>query len=82
MILVNVFFQEINRSYDFRIDEKSKIEKVIEDMAEMIALKEHLTMADCPGMYLLCGKSAERIFNPDTTLAENGVSTGDTLLLV
>lgn len=37
MILVNVFFQELNQDYDFQIEERASTNLVIREMVQTIA---------------------------------------------
>lgn len=82
MILVNVFFQELNKDYDFLIEEQASTGWVIREMVQTIAQKELLTVKKGEEFYLLCKKNSRTIMHPATTIAENGVRAGDTLLLV
>lgn len=82
MILVNVFFQELNQEYDFQIDEKASTSLVIREMVQTIAQKEELTTKAGDEFYLLCQKSSRSVLNPTATIGDNGVQSGDTLLLV
>ena len=80
MILVNVFFQELNQDYDFQIEEQASTNLVIREMVQTIAQKEQLTVQKGEELYLL--KRSGTILHPASTIAENGVRSGDTLLLV
>ena len=82
MILVNVFFQELNQDYDFQIEEQASTNLVIQEMVQTIAQKEQLTVQKGEELYLLCQKRSGTILHPASTIAENGVRSGDTLLLV
>lgn len=82
MILLEIYFQELNQEYDVNVDEKLPIGSVTESLAELIAQKEHLPLAKQPGMFLLCEPKAKQIFHPQTTLAENGIRAGQRLLLL
>lgn len=82
MILVNVRFPALNCSYDFKLSEMTEIARLMEDITEMIAQKERCGLDKGEDFYLLCNARTGRIFRRNTTLAENGISSGDTLLLV
>ncbi|MCD7887508.1 MAG: hypothetical protein LUG44_07820 [Clostridiales bacterium] len=82
MILVNIFFQETNQEYDFKLMETLPLGQVTEEIVEMIAQKEHLALKRDPGLFLLCDKTRERVLHPMTTLASNAVHSGDSLLLL
>lgn len=82
MILVNVFFQELNRDYDFKVDRDAKISKVVDEIVGMIGQTEHIQLGKNPGLFLLCKRDEQCVLQPETTLAQNGVGNGDTLLLI
>ena len=44
MILVNVFFQELNQDYDFQIEEQASTNLVIRERVQTLAQKEQLTV--------------------------------------
>lgn len=82
MILVELFFQELNQRYDVDLDISLPIGGLIENLVELIAQKEHLTLSKTPGTFLLCEPESGRILHPQTTLAENGIQAGMRLLLL
>lgn len=82
MILVDIFVPSVNNVYDFRLDEKSPIQRVIEEICELIEIKEHCNLiGDTEGMMLCCQKH-ECILPGYCTLSECGISTGSSLILV
>ena len=54
----------------------------MDEMVGMIAEKEHLNVSKHSGLFLLCDQKRQRVFPPDTTLAEQQVTYGDTLFLI
>lgn len=82
MILVEVYFQELNQEYDVHLDISLPIGSITESLVELIAQKEHLTLAKKPGLFLLCDPKSGRILHPQTTLSENGICAGKRLLLL
>lgn len=82
MILVNVFFQELNQEYDFQIEETASTSLVIREMVQTIAQKEQLATRQGEEFYLLCKRATGSILHPAISIAENGIRSGDTLLLV
>ena len=81
MILVEVYFKELNQEYDANLDETLPVGSLIDSLVELIAQKEHLTLAKQPGMFLMCDGEQKRILHPQTTLSENGICAGQKLLL-
>ena len=81
-MLLEVFFAETNQSYDFKLDGGVPIEQLVEEMVGMIAQRDHLALKRDPGLFLLCSKKQGRIFEKSSTLLDNGVVSGDELMLI
>ena len=82
MILVELYFKELNQEYDANLDETLPVGSLIENLVELIAQKEHMPLAKQPGMFLLCDSERKRILHPQTTLSENGICAGQKLMLL
>ena len=82
MILSAVRFANTNQSYDFKLDETVEIRQLVEDMLGMIAQWEHIQIQKDPGLFLLCLPEKNRILDPSTSLAQNGIMSGTDLLLI
>lgn len=82
MVVINVLFQGMNRSYDFKVDENADTAKIIGDMAMMIAQREHLNFDKDQDTFVLCDLERQLILNMDSTFAENGICSGKTLVML
>lgn len=82
MIMVELFFQELNQQYDVRLDETLPIGSLLDSLVELISQKEHMILSKNTGMFLLCDTDSGRILHPETTLSENGICSGQRLLLL
>lgn len=82
MIMVEIYFAELNRSYDFRVDENVAVAQLVEDVVSKIAQLERIPVGKDPGVFILCSKRDRRIFNRDTTLAQNRIHSGDQIILI
>lgn len=82
MIMVEIYFGELNRSYDFRVEENVAVAQLVEDIVGKIAQLERIPVGKDPGVFVLCSKRDKRIFDRDTTLAQNGIRSGDRIMLV
>lgn len=82
MILVDVFVPSVNNVYDFRVDEETPIRRVIEEICELIELKEHCSLIGEAGDLVLCSQEDRRILPEDQTLFECKIKTGSSLILV
>ena len=82
MILMELYFQELNQQYDVQLDETLPVSGLIEVLLELIAQKEHLVLSKNPGLFLICDPETKRILHPQTTLAENRIRAGQRLILL
>ena len=82
MILLELYFQELNQAYDVQLDENLQVENLIEDLVELISQKEHMATSKNPGFFLLYDDATKRVVHPKTTLSENGIRSGQRLILL
>ncbi|MCD8361611.1 MAG: EsaB/YukD family protein [Lachnospiraceae bacterium] len=82
MILVEVCYRVLNRTYDFRVDETVPIGELVSQMVRSISQSERIPLAEDYGLFMLGDQSKREIFHPSSTLAENGVRSGATLFLL
>ena len=81
-MLLAVFFAETNQAYDFKLDGNLPVGQLVEEMVGMISQRDHIALKREPGLFLLCSKKQGRILNKSCTLLENGVVSGDELMLI
>ena len=82
MILVDVVVPGTEQIYDFSLDENAPIAMVIEEIAEMIKLKEHCAIRGNQEDLLLCRYEGQIVLDKTETLRTCGIVTGSRLLLV
>lgn len=82
MIFVDVSVPALGKTYDFRLDETSRVAAVLEEMAEIICRSEQCELAGDARDLILCRAEDHRIFAADLTLLECGVRTGNRLMLL
>lgn len=82
MILVDVFVPGIDKNYDFQLNETTIISAVLEEIGEMIGQKEHLDIVGNIDDLQLCDKKRQVLLPKNKTLAECGIMTGKSLILV
>ena len=82
MILVDIFVPSVNKVYDFQLSETASIYTVIEEIREMIEKKEKADLVGSVEKLQLCDKGREAILEKNKTLAESGIITGQTLILI
>lgn len=82
MILVDVYVPSVEKTYDFQLNEAITVDVLIEEISEMIGQKEHSEVKGMVSGLILCEKSSRRVLNKNMTLAELGIITGNSLILV
>lgn len=82
MIIINVHYMALNQNYDFKVEEHAPIRQITGEMLSMISQKEHMQYEGNEDLLLLSDLSTRTIFSPLASLSENGVRSGDTLILV
>ena len=82
MILVDVNIPIIQKNYDFMLEESVNVQAAIDEIVEMVCQKEgFLSIENTAGFNLFLCYSQQFLKN-EKSLAENGVVTGDRLILV
>lgn len=82
MILVDIDVPGVNRSYDFNLDENTKISLLLEEISGMICQKEQCTLDGSVRELLLVSQSRKKILSPKLTLSDYNIVQGDRLMLV
>lgn len=80
MILVDVQIPMLDKVFDFELNEEMEAGKVIGDISQLAAHKEHLTCRNSKDMCLyILGQ--EKILERNQSLRQQGVRAGDRLIL-
>ena len=82
MILVDIYVPSVDKTYDFQLNEGISIYSVVEEISEMIGQKEHSKIVGRTDELFLCHYKTQRVLDKKCSLKEEGVVTGDKLLLV
>ena len=84
MILADIYFQSIQKTCDFQLDETAAIFVVIEEIVEIIKKKTgtYGTLGEGEHPFVLCSVEHEIILEGDRTLASYGVRNGSRLLII
>lgn len=82
MILVDIYVPAVGNVYDFQLEETEKAGTIIEEIAELIGQKEHCRIVGDVRNLMLCLKEKNEILPRELTLAEMGIRTGNSLILV
>ena len=82
MIMVDVYVPSMDREYDFGLDPDVEISRIIEEISEMIAGKEHSEIVGTPKELMLCDRRDGRILDGNKTLSGCRIQTGSSLILI
>lgn len=82
MILVEVYLPVLDKEYDFQLDETAPIRVVTEEIAEVVCYQERCALKGDAADLILCQYEHHRILSRNSTLSENGIGSGDRLVLL
>ena len=82
LILVEIQVPSLSKRYDFELEQTASIKSLICEMIEIICQKEHIASADAPTQLELYHLSTGSRLNPDGTLQQNSICSGQQLILV
>lgn len=82
MVLVDIYVPGINRTYDFSLNEDTKIALLLEEISGMICQKEQCELQGSVREFLLVSRNNQKILNSEMTLSFYHIAQGDQLLLV
>lgn len=81
MILVDIQVPAVNRVYDFELDEEMPAKEAVREVARTIAEKEKM---DCCTEDKMClyAMNHEKILNESCSLKQQGIKSGERLVLI
>lgn len=82
MILVEIEVPVMEKTYDFQIDENSQIYKVIQEVENMICIKEQFPLGGNRGVATLWDAKSRQRIPMDKTAGEVGIKNGWKLIFV
>lgn len=82
MILVDVFFPELDRTIDFQLDETIRSWDVLEEIAGMAAQSCGRTFSPEKDNVMLYSIDKRRAVDLSVSLQHNGIQSGEQLLLI
>lgn len=82
MILVDIFVPTIDNTYDFKLDENTKCGLVKNEIIKLICQKEKFKLEGANIDLFICDSKGRSLLNEEKTLSENGIESGDKLILV
>ena len=82
MVIVDIFVPSLDKTYNFMLDESSKVELLMVEIIEMIDNREGLTSSYAEGNFALCDRDKEIVLDSNKKLGEQGIETSANLVLV
>lgn len=82
MVMVDIYVPSVNSVYDFQFDENTLVSNIIDEVSELIEQKEHCAVVGSREDLVLCLRNSRQILPVYKTLAECGVRTGNSMILV
>ncbi len=82
MILVDIYVPSVDKTYDFHLDERARVRTILEEIVEMIGQMERTSLSGDPEKLLLCDRLGKAPLPTEATLADCGIRSGGSLLLV
>lgn len=82
MIIVDIYVPSLDRTYNFSLDEESKICELIDEISELICKKEHSELDGDKNRFIMGSVDRKLCFNPGCCLREYSIKNGDKLILV
>lgn len=82
MILVDIDVPIMGNCYDFQVEENVEIAQLIEELGEIICMKEQCRINGDPKELTLWDKRGRCVLEKNCTLADYGIHTGCSLILL
>lgn len=82
MIIVEIKVPALDKTYDFQLEENVPLKDVRREIGEIICRKEQLSLEGDVGDLLMWDAKGKRQLALEETAYENGLKTGDFILLV
>ncbi len=82
MIITEIYVMSLDKSYDFKLNEDVIVTVLIEEISNMICQYEQCEIRGDRENLLLFSEEQHKMLSMELSLYENGIQTGDTLILV
>ena len=82
MIVVNIRVPALEKVYNFSVEEKAKIDDLIEEIVELVKQKEGVQFHGALDQLALCSVEKGLQCNKECILTDYGICDGDELILV
>lgn len=82
MIVVEIFVPSVDNVYEFKLNEDAATSVVINEISSVICQKEQCSIKGDKSQLMLFRCESNQILSLNLSLYENGVQSGDRLMLV
>lgn len=82
MVLVDVYIPSVDQTYDFMLDENAEVDKIIQEIVEMIAKKLQKGVCQENDNFMLYHMPTRKVLDRGMSLASSGIRNGSKLMLV
>lgn len=82
MIIAEIYVPSVDKVYEFKLNEDTALYVVIEEIISVICQKEQCGIRGDKSDFMLFKSESSQILSMNLSLYENGVQSGDRLILV
>lgn len=82
MIITEIYVPSVDRTYEFKLNEDAAAEVVIDEVCSVICQKEQCPIKGDKRALMLFSRDNGRLLLHDLSLYDNGVQSGDSLMLI
>lgn len=82
MIIVEIFVPSVDKTYEFKLNEDVSVSVAIDEISSVICQKEQYAVIGDKSQLMLVRTENRQILYMGLSLYENGVQSGDSLMLV
>lgn len=82
MIIIEIFVPSVDKIYEFKLNEDVSVGVAIDEISSVICQKEQCAVLGDKSQFMLVRTESRQILSMGLSLYENGVQSGDRLILV
>lgn len=82
MIIAEVFVPSLDKSYEFKLNEDVAVWTVIDEISSVICQKEQCNISGDKDKLMLFKTDTAQVLSMNLSLYENGIKSGDRLMLI
>lgn len=82
MIIVEIYVPSVDKTYEFKLNEDVAVNVAVDEISSVICQKEQCSVKGDKTQLMLFRCESEQTLSMNLSLYENGVQSGDRLMLV